>query len=164
MRAAALQTLRDSGAAVLVVTHDAEEAMMMADALALMKHGRILQTGTPRDCYLNPTSPEAARLLGDTVELAAELKAGQAATAFGAVPAQGSGPARLVARPEAFRIAEQGVEATVGEVRFTGPFVLADIETSGQRAVARVPHALAPQTGEVVRIRLEPVFCAVFPA
>jgi len=162
VRAASLAALRASGAAVLVVTHDAEEAMMMADDLALMRQGRILQTGAPRDCYLTPASPAAARLLGDTVELAAVLEGGFAVTAFGKVPAEGVGHARLIARPEAFRVGSEGVEAKVGAVHFAGPFVLADIEAAGQTAVARVPHALAPVTGDVVRIRLEPAFCSVF--
>jgi iron(III) transport system ATP-binding protein len=164
VRAAALSALRASGAAVLVVTHDAEEAMMMADDLALMKHGRILQTGSPRDCYLRPASPEAARLLGDTVELPAMLASGKAATVFGAVPAEGAGPAILVARPEAFRVGPEGVEATVTSVHFGGPFVLAHIHAEGQRVIARVPHALAPSVGDTVRIRLEPAFCSVFAA
>lgn len=162
VRAASLAALKASGAAVLVVTHDAEEAMMMADDLALMRHGRILQTGSPRDCYLKPASPEAARLLGDTIELPAVLGGGKAGTAFGAVPAEGSGPALLVARPEAFRVAGEGVEATVGAVHFAGPFVLADIAAGGQAAVARVPHALAPAPGDTVRIQLAPAFCSVF--
>ena len=164
VRATALAALRESGAAVLVVTHDAEEAMMMADDLALMRHGRILQTGAPRDCYLSPASPSAARLLGDTVELPAMLKDGHAETAFGSVPAEGSGPATLVARPEAFRVSETGVEAKVGAVHFAGPFVLADITAGGQTAVARVPHALAPATGDTVKVQLAPAFCTVFPA
>ncbi len=164
VRAASLAALRASGAAVLVVTHDAEEAMMMADDLALMKHGRILQTGTPRDCYLKPASASAARLLGDTVELAATLDGAVAITAFGNIPAKGSGPATLVARPEAFRIDPEGVEAHVTTVHFGGPFVLAGVTAGGQTAVARVPHALAPRPGDKVRIRLEPTFCTVFAA
>jgi len=164
VRAAALAALRASGAAVLVVTHDAEEAMMMGDRLALMRHGRILQTGSPRDCYLKPASPSAARLLGDTVELPATLDGGRAETAFGSVVANGSGPAILVARPEAFRVADTGVEAKVGAVSFAGPFVLAEIAAGGQSAVARVPHALAPKPGDAVRIQLAPAFCSVFPA
>lgn len=164
VRAASLAALRASGAAVLVVTHDAEEAMMMGDRLALMKHGRILQTGSPRDCYLKPASPSAARLLGDTVELAATLGGGKAETAFGSVPAEGDGPAVLVARPEAFRVADAGVDAKVGAVNFAGPFVLAEIEAGGQSAIARVPHALAPAPGDTVKIQLAPAFCSVFPA
>ncbi len=160
---ATVTALRDSGAAALIVTHDAEEAMMMADDLALMRHGRILQTGTARECYLAPASPSAARLLGDTLELPAVLENGAARTAFGSIAASGSGPARVIARPEAFRIEVDGVEARVTNVRFGGPFVLADIEAGGQTAVARAPLAAAPAVGDTVHIRLEPVFCRVFP-
>ena len=69
VRDATLAALREAGAAALIVTHDAEEAMMMADDLALMKHGRILQTGSPRDCYLKPVSTSAARHQGDMIHL-----------------------------------------------------------------------------------------------
>ena len=162
VREAALATLRASGAAVLIVTHDAEEAMMMADDLALMREGRILQTGTAAECYLAPASPEAARLLGDTVELKAGAGAGLATSAFGEIPADGDGPVLIVARPEAFRLAADGVEAEVTRVSFGGPFVLADIAAGGDCAVARIPLAQAPAIGDRVRIRLEPRFCTVF--
>jgi len=168
VREATLAALRASGAAALIVTHDAEEAMMMADDLALMRAGRILQTGTARDCYLDPASPEAARLLGDTVELRAERANGQAVTAFGRLPAQGEGPVLVVARPEAFRIAPAdsagAVDAQVTRVSFGGPFVLADVTAGGQCAVARIPLAQAPAVGERLRLRLEPSFCKVFEA
>ncbi|MGZ8370686.1 MAG: ABC transporter ATP-binding protein, partial [Caulobacteraceae bacterium] len=54
VRDTTLSALRSAGVATLLVTHDAEEAMMMGDTIALMRDGRILQSGSPRDCYLKP--------------------------------------------------------------------------------------------------------------
>jgi len=57
--------LRAAGAAVLIVTHDPGEAMMMADRLVLMDGGRVIQSGEPADCHDRPASVAAARLLGE---------------------------------------------------------------------------------------------------
>ncbi|HYE41952.1 MAG TPA: ABC transporter ATP-binding protein [Caulobacteraceae bacterium] len=162
VREAALNALRGSGAAVLIVTHDAEEAMMMADDLVLMRHGRILQAGTPRECYLHPVSASAARLLGETVELPAVIRDGRAITAFGSVPAEGEGPATVMARPEAFRLGEGETAAMVTALRYGGPFVVVELVAEGQGAVARAPLAVAPEVGHRVSVSLDPQFCAVF--
>ena len=64
VRDAVLAGLRDTEAAVLVVTHDPEEAMLLGDEVLLMTEGRIVQSGTPEECYFRPNSVAAARLLG----------------------------------------------------------------------------------------------------
>jgi molybdate transport system ATP-binding protein len=48
---------------VVLVTHDLEEATMLADRLAVLHRGRILQTGTPEEVTTRPASPEVARLI-----------------------------------------------------------------------------------------------------
>jgi iron(III) transport system ATP-binding protein len=160
VRDAALAALRDAGAAALIVTHDAEEALMMADDLALMSEGRILQTGSPRDCYLHPTSMAAARLLGEANELpVTRLEGGTVHTAFGDVP--GSGQV-VMARPEALVIGSDGARAKVVAARFAGGFVSLSLFADGETATARVPVASAPQVGAEVHVRLDPAFCAVF--
>jgi iron(III) transport system ATP-binding protein len=159
VRDAALDALRDAGAAALIVTHDAEEALMMADDLALMQDGRILQTGAPRDCYLRPASIAAARLLGEANELpVTRLEGGMAHTAFGDVPGAGQ---VVMARPEALVLGE-GVRAKVVAARFAGSFVSLSLYADGETATARVPVASAPQIGAEVHVRLDPAFCAVF--
>jgi iron(III) transport system ATP-binding protein len=160
VRDATLAALREAGAAALIVTHDAEEAMMMADDLALMKHGRILQTGSPRDCYLNPVSPSAARLLGETNVLAATITAGKAVTAFGSVPATAG--SSVMARPEALVLGAAGVSATVTDCRYAGATSVVTLEAAGVTAQARVTSANAPKVGEVVKVKLDPALCAVF--
>jgi iron(III) transport system ATP-binding protein len=55
---------RDSGAAAVYATHDAEEALALADRVALLREGRVLQAGTPRQVYEEPVDLFAARLTG----------------------------------------------------------------------------------------------------
>jgi iron(III) transport system ATP-binding protein len=55
---------RDSGAAAIYATHDAEEALGMADRVALLAGGRLVQVGTPREVYEQPVDEWAARLTG----------------------------------------------------------------------------------------------------
>jgi iron(III) transport system ATP-binding protein len=55
---------RDSGAAAVYATHDAEEALGLADRVALLREGRLLQVGTPQQVYAEPVDLFAARLTG----------------------------------------------------------------------------------------------------
>ncbi|HEX6859904.1 MAG TPA: ABC transporter ATP-binding protein [Caulobacteraceae bacterium] len=160
VRDAALEALRDAGAAALIVTHDAEEALMMADDLALMREGRILQTGAPRDCYLRPVSMDAARLLGEANELSVtRVEGGRVHTAFGDLEGAGS---VVMARPEGLVLGGEGARAKVTAARFAGGFVQLTLYADQETALARVPVAGAPQVGDEVHVRLNPAFCAVF--
>jgi iron(III) transport system ATP-binding protein len=166
VRDAALHALRATSAAVLIVTHDAEEAMLTADDLALMQSGRILQTGSPQDCYLDPVTVEAARLLGEVNLLPARVSGGLAATPFGEVPApsRADGPCVVMARPEAFSLGPEGAPASVTDVRFGGASSAVTLAMADTHARARVPSEQAPHAGEGVKVTLNPRFCRVFDA
>lgn len=159
VRDAALAALRASGAAVLIVTHDAEEAMLMADDLILMSDGRVLQRGTPEDCYLNPVSVDAARLLGEAEVLPARVVRGVAETAFGDVAAPGiaDGAALVMVRPEGF-VPGSGVHADVSDVRFVGQGWRATLSAGGTTVRAR----LASAPGAQVSVDLDPSRVRVF--
>ena len=165
VRDAALTALREAGAAALIVTHDADDALLTADRLALMDRGRILQTGSPREVYLRPVSLEAARLTGEADALPATVRNGRAETPLGAVPAPGAveGPAVLMARPEAYRLGD-GVEARLISVRFAGGYVDLHLDVGGVRAHAHAPAGWTPPADGGVRVSLDPAFCAVFSA
>jgi iron(III) transport system ATP-binding protein len=165
VRDTTLAALRAAGTAALIVTHDAEEAMLMGDEIALMKAGRILQRGTARECYLKPVSPAAAALLGDVNLLPATLGNGRAETPFGTVFAAGrNGPARVMARPEAFVLSGEGVTARVRDAAFMGPASLLRLEAGGVSALARAAGADGPRPGDEVKVMLDPAYCVVFPA
>ncbi len=165
VRDATLAVLREAGAAALIVTHDAEEAMMMGDELALMKAGRILQTGSPRECYLKPASPAAARLLGEASLLPATMKNGRAETAYGTIFAAGrNGPAQVMARPEALVLGAEGAPARVTGTAYMGASTLVRLEAGGVPALARSTGGAAPAVGDEVRVALDPAYCVVFAA
>jgi len=157
VREATLSALRAAGKAALIVTHDAEDAMLTSDSLALMEAGRILQRGTPRECFLEPTSLAAARLLGEINTL--PIAAG--ATAFGPAP---SAEGVLMVRPEGLVLGSEGAAATVEEVRFAGASAVIVLSAGGVQANARVPLAAAPAVGETVRVRIDPLFARAVSA
>ncbi|WP_293700211.1 MULTISPECIES: ABC transporter ATP-binding protein [unclassified Sphingopyxis] len=102
IQSAILAALRGSGAAVLIVTHDPEDAMRNGDRIVLMHRGRILQAGTPQTCYRAPTSLAAAAMLGPINAIPGVVNAGRLQSALTAYPAPdvADGPVLLLARPE----------------------------------------------------------------
>lgn len=61
--------LRQVGATAILVTHDQEEALSMADTVAVMREGRLVQTGPPHEIYDAPVDLSVARFIGDVVEV-----------------------------------------------------------------------------------------------
>ncbi|MDP1619295.1 ABC transporter ATP-binding protein [Phenylobacterium sp.] len=164
VRLSLTEALRAAGATVLVVTHDAREALLMADHLVLMHAGRIIQSGVPGDCYLDPVSPDAARLLGEANLIEAVVSGGVARTAFGEASAADlpDGPAVLMVRPEGLRLDASGAPAQVAQVRFGGGYHEVQLEAAGQRAQM---HAAGdpPGQGAAVAVRIDPALARVFP-
>jgi iron(III) transport system ATP-binding protein len=100
--------LRAAGATVLVVTHDREEAFSLADRIALMRDGEILQVGVAEDVYFAPSSRWAAEFVGPANFLRGPLVGDRVETVLGPLPAltgamNGSGPEAML-RPEALRL------------------------------------------------------------
>ncbi|WP_326524865.1 ABC transporter ATP-binding protein [Sphingomonas sp.] len=157
VRASVLADLRAAGATVLIVTHDPDEAMAVADDLILMADGRVVQTGSPEDCYRRPRSEAAARLLGEAIVLPAIIAGGVAETALGRFAAEGmaDGPARALIRPEGLRIDPAGVAARVHAVRFAGAGYRIEATVEGVaisvRTIVRPP---APGSG--IALALDP--------
>ncbi len=105
IRAETFQVLQENGVAAVMVTHDPEEAMFMADRIALMDRGVIVQYGPPSTLYHRPATPFAARFFGEINELPGVVRGGQAETPIGPLPAPHltDGSAALcMLRPEAF--------------------------------------------------------------
>lgn len=164
VRADLLAALRTAEAAVLVVTHDASEAMLMADDLVLMVAGRVVQSGSPQACYRRPASLEAARLLGDVCVLSGQVSGGAARTAFGDVPAAGlpDGPAQIAVRPEAVILGASGIPARVVAHGFGGAFHDLELEREGQRLRLRLASD-PPRVGATVEVRIDATGATVFP-
>ena len=162
VRDATLAALRAAGTTALIVTHDAEEALMMADALALMRDGQILQTGSPRDCYDHPVSLSAAKLLGPVNCLAVEITDRGIDCALGSIAKPGlpNGPAQLIFRPEAVQLVQTGTEARVIASRFAGAqtHLTLAIDQAQDQSISVLAYAgsdHAPKIGDSVAIELD---------
>ena len=88
-RKAVAGLLTDAGVTTLLVTHDQEEALSIADQIAVMRDGRFTQVGTPQDVYRRPNDRFTAEFLGDCIALPCTVTAGIAECALGRVPVAG---------------------------------------------------------------------------
>ncbi|MFT6558672.1 ABC transporter ATP-binding protein [Sneathiella sp.] len=159
-----LALLKESGASVMLVTHDPEEAMRMADRIVLMKNGRIEQQGTPAELYSQPNSEFVASFLGDVNKVSGQVKGDVVQTGLGDIPlAEGQsqkGSVSVYVRPEAIRLGPvtdmAHPSAVVGRIRNLGPFSLIDLELdTGHSVVARAASILRPEEGQRYSISLD---------
>ena len=94
--------LKAAGSAAILVTHDQEEAMAVADRIAVMERGRVLQIGTPDEIYRNPTSSFVASFMGRSNILSGTASGMEVKTEFGTLPLSraANGAVSLSVRPE----------------------------------------------------------------
>jgi iron(III) transport system ATP-binding protein len=127
--------LRTAGATAVLVTHDQEEALSMADHVAVMHDGRIAQVGTPGALYAEPADLGVATFVGDAVVVNVEADGEHARSPLGALalarPARGTG--RAIVRPEqiTFSRAGVGVPATVTSTVFYGHDAIVRLDVAG---------------------------------
>ncbi len=109
-RQRALEQLRNAGAAVLLVTHDADEALSEADEITVMKAGRVIDAGPPERVYATPANLDAAQLTGDVNEVLGDAMGELINTPLGPLPSS-PGNVALV-RPEALSINAESAPGT----------------------------------------------------
>jgi iron(III) transport system ATP-binding protein len=102
VRAEVRQILRQAQATAIFVTHDQEEALSLADEVAVMLEGRIVQTDTPQKLYRRPISKEVAIFLGGANFLPGQAGGGQVTCELGQLPTSSihTGPVEVMLRPE----------------------------------------------------------------
>ena len=112
--------LRRAGSAAILVTHDQEEALALADRVAVMQAGEILQIDAPDAVYRSPTSEFVAGFLGRSNIMEGEARGNWAETALGrvAIDRSAEGHVRLAVRPE--QIVISSAEDAVGNGVITG--------------------------------------------
>jgi iron(III) transport system ATP-binding protein len=171
MREETLAILHETRATAIVVTHDAEEAMRMGDRVALMRQGRVVQTGKALDLYRAPKDILAARTFSELNELAARIEGGNAATPLGRFAANGvpdGADAIVCVRQRGVRLrgAGQGVPGRVLDARFLGDVALVEVAVQGLDAplFARVAERDVPPQGAEVGVVIEPGAVLVFAA
>ena len=153
------QIHRDVGTTFVYVTHDQEEAMSMADRIAVMNDGRLEQLGTPVEVYRRPASRFVADFIGDSNFFAATVAAGVATLADGSqMPCRGgSGQASVMVRPEAIRLAgsSPSLSGRVVQTSFLGKHVRVAVATAASEApvvIALHDPSTLPPVGATVAL------------
>ena len=151
------------GITFVVVTHDQEEAMSMADRIAVMSQGRVEQLDTPVDLYQRPATTFVADFIGSSNAFRGERTTqGVSVPGLGDLPGirvgeEQPGPAVLVVRPEDIQLVDDGpalLRGTVIETQFFGGRSTVAIDVDGHDAPVRAtsPGASALQRGSDVRL------------
>ena len=153
--------LRVDGATAVLVTHDQGEALSMADQVAVMRDGQIVQSGTPAEVYGTPADAWVADFVGEAVLLPGTVDGGVARTALGAlpVPGAGDGAATVLVRPEQVEVLPEPaggtVPATVARQDFFGHDALLVLDLDGgDQVTARVFEVAAHPLGTGQRVGL----------
>ncbi len=171
MQEETLQVLRETKATSIIVTHDPEEAMRLADRILVLRGGRIIQQGKAEALYAAPADLFVARLFSDINEVPAVVRSGAIATALGSLPAPGlaeGASAVLCVRQRGVELlpAGQGRAARVLDVKFMGDVVIVDLAVDGLDSVlrARLRVTVPVRRGEDVGVRVDPAAMLVFAA
>jgi iron(III) transport system ATP-binding protein len=177
-----LQLLKEEGTAVLLVTHEPEEAMRMADQIALMRDGRVVQQGAPYNVYNAPVDQAAAAFFSDINVLPGLVHGALIDTAFGQFLAPGyadGSEVDIVFRPQHVKIdfdrGGRGPNPTVADgvpargiverARFMGHESLVEfrMDFNDQVLTATVPAVFLPKPGTALWLSVRRDRCFVFP-
>lgn len=183
IRDATLAILKAEGTAVLLVTHEPDEAMRMGDEIALMRDGAIVQRGAPYNVYNAPVDRQAAAFFSDINVIRGTSRGALTETPFGEflTPGQNDGGAvDIVIRPQHLKIdfdrAGRGpnptpmdgtpARGTVTRARYLGRESLVDfaMDFDGKTLTASVPGVFLPKPGTVLWLMIRRDKCFVFPA
>lgn len=157
--------LKRIGMTALYVTHDQDEAFAMADRIAIIHAGRVVQVGTPEELYRAPASAFVARFLGMTNLFPVQVRAdGQIETELGVfdvvAPNHPENTMALI-RPERVRIAKTGIPARIEECVFrAGKYRLRVVTERGAQLTIESDHGseIGAQIGlEFDRVEIIPL-------
>jgi iron(III) transport system ATP-binding protein len=173
-RVAVAAALAASGSTAVLVTHDQAEALSIADQVAVLRHGRLVQLTDPRTLYRRPTDLDVATFVGEAVVLDADVRSGTAHCVLGKLRSEWAGPgnalpdgpARVLLRPEQLRLVAPRAGAPVARVRRVDFYghdsrVWLDLP-DGASVSARLEGTDVPSAGDDVSIAVRGV-ARVFP-
>jgi multiple sugar transport system ATP-binding protein len=151
---------RALGVTTVYVTHDQEEAMTIADRLAVFMEGRIVQVGPPRDIFARPASAVVAGFLGSPPMnlMPAEVRNGVLHVAGAELrperPLGRDGAVTIGVRPAALRIAATGLPARVYLVEDLGDTTIVDLDVAGQVIKLRTDQRPNVREGDQVHVAM----------
>ena len=140
------RVLRETGSTALLVTHDQDEALSLADEVAVLRTGLVAQRGTPEALYSSPLDPAMARFVGDANLLPGARRGAEVETAIGRLPVEHGGAiaeggsAVVLVRPEQLALdlgAGKGIRATVVESQYFGHDMVVTLEAEGGAGLLR---------------------------
>ena len=160
------RVLSEAGKTAVLVTHDQDEALSIADRVAVMQGGRITQVGPPGQIYAEPVDPAVAQFLGDANLVKGRVSGGKAVTSLGELGLRrtmaDSDPAWVLIRPEQVHLATEGAAGLAGTVvhcDFYGHDCVIEVrptEPCGTEAITvRTQGAGAPDVGSEVVLRAQ---------
>ncbi len=169
VRAEVREALRQTRATAVLVTHDQEEALSLADRVAVMQGGRIVQAADPQTLYRDPVDTEVAQFVGEAVLLEGRRLEGGAQTALGHLPVRGAGGAEgelvtVMLRPEQIFVddlhegADGRARGTVEATSFFGHDAVARVaveSTPSLEILARAIGHRLPPAGSTVSITVD---------
>lgn len=183
VRDATLDLLKEEKTAVLLVTHEPDEAMRMADEILLMREGNIIQRGAPYNIYNSPVDLKAAAFFSDVNIIHGQVRGALTNTPFGQFLTPGVADGAfvdIVIRPQHLRIdfdrdgcgphetSSDGVpaRATVERARFMGKESLVEfrMDSDGSQLRATVPAVFLPKPGTPMWLMIRRDRCFVFPS
>jgi iron(III) transport system ATP-binding protein len=150
----------------IYVTHDQKEALSIADRIAVMQKGRILQTATPEDLYRKPANRAVAEFVGETNILEGTLRGGGVETRLGLLPcadAEHAPGAKVVVsiRPECLALADEGIAGRVIRTSYLGEIAEHEVETAA--GTLRVVELNPREPREAVHLRVAPADVVLLP-
>jgi iron(III) transport system ATP-binding protein len=166
LRADVRTILRHAEATAIFVTHDQDEALSLADEVAVIWQGRVIQRAAPRDLYRRPASRDVASFLGDANFLIGHAENGHVTTELGILVAasDAEGPVDVLVRPESVKLFLDGTsDRRVTDTEFYGHDRMFWVDLpSGTRIKSRVTGNTPIRLGDHVRIQIQGA-AAAFP-
>lgn len=170
---------QELGVTTILVTHDQEEALSLADRIAIMADGRLQQIGSAEDVYDRPINRFVAGFVGEQNEVVGICDSrgvlNHSALSIAALGGGFSGPAVAMVRPENVRVEDEGssepsssVNNVVGVVKNTsiaGICTVVLVHAEGINLIARIPRdgRIVPQVGKSVRCSWDITHVRIFP-
>lgn len=177
MRKAVTKVLSNAGVTAILVTHDQEEALSFGDQLAIIRQGRLIQAGPPKELYLRPIDNETAAFLGDVLVLQARVQDGWAQCSLGRIIVDGQSAddhARILLRPEQLHLnldsqlshatdgcygvvvgSDFGGDKCTVMVQLAAPSAAQEHDAGDLTIPVRVPAMACPEIGARVQIAIK---------